>query len=56
MYNQEIFQEIDLFFMQQGRVDQRLQNISLSLSKAGIVYAIIGGMALVIYGYVRAIA
>ncbi|GET36593.1 nucleotidyltransferase family protein [Microseira wollei] len=54
MSNQEIFQEIDLFFRQQGRVYQTLQNISQSLSKAGIDYAIIGGMALVTYGYVRA--
>lgn len=49
-----IWQEIDLFFMQQGRVYQTLQNISQSLSRAGIDYVVIGGMALVIYGYVRA--
>ena len=54
MSTQEILQEIDLFFMQQGRGYQTLQNISQSLSKAGIDYAIIGGMALVTYGYVRA--
>lgn len=50
MSTQEILQEIDLFFMQQGRVYQTLQNISQSLSKAGIDYGIIGGMALVTYG------
>ncbi|HBB34416.1 MAG TPA: hypothetical protein DC064_22135 [Cyanobacteria bacterium UBA9273] len=54
MSTQEIFQEIDLFFMQQGKVYQTLQNIAQSLSRAGIDYAVIGGMALVIYGYVRA--
>jgi hypothetical protein len=54
MYNQEVLQEIDLFFRQQGRVYQTLHNVSQSLSKAGIDYAIIGGMALVTYGYVRA--
>lgn len=40
MSTQEILQEIDLFFMQQGRVYQTLQSISQSLSKAGIDYAI----------------
>jgi Uncharacterised nucleotidyltransferase len=54
MYTQEIFQELDLFFRQQGRVYETLRKIAQSLSKAGIDYALIGGMALVTYGYVRA--
>lgn len=50
---QVIFREIDQFFMQQGKVYETLQNVSQSLSKAGIEYAVIGGMALVIHGYRR---
>ncbi|MDB9514779.1 hypothetical protein PN499_26605 [Kamptonema animale CS-326] len=50
---QLIFREIDQFFMQQGKVYETLQNVSRSLSKAGIEYAVIGGMALVIHGYSR---
>ena len=50
---QLIFREIDQFFMQQGKVYETLQNVSRSLSKAGIEYAVIGGMALVIHGYRR---
>jgi hypothetical protein len=53
MFTQETWQEIDLFFMQQGKVYQTLQNISQSLSSNEIDYCVIGGMALVIYGYVR---
>jgi len=50
---QLIFREIDQFFMQQGKVYETLTNVSQSLSKAGIEYAVIGGMALVIHGYRR---
>ena len=39
--------------MQQGKVYEALQNITQSLSRAGIDYAVIGGMALVIHGYIR---
>lgn len=48
-----VWQEIDLFFMQQGKVYQTLQNLALNLDRAGIDYAVIGGMALVIHGYIR---
>lgn len=50
---QNIWSEVDLFFMQQGKVYDTLRNLSQSLSRAGIDYAVVGGMALVIYGYVR---
>ncbi|MBW4553171.1 MAG: nucleotidyltransferase family protein [Aphanocapsa sp. GSE-SYN-MK-11-07L] len=46
--------ELDQFFMQQGKVYQTLQNLAQSLSRAGIDYAVIGGMALVVHGYLRA--
>jgi hypothetical protein len=46
--------ELDLFFMQQGKVYQTLENLKDRLTKAGIDYAVIGGMALTIHGYVRA--
>jgi len=46
--------ELDLFFMQQGKVYQTLENLKDKLTRAGIDYAVIGGMALTIHGYVRA--
>ncbi len=46
--------ELDRFFMQQGSVYQTLQNLAQSLAREGIDYAVIGGMALVMHGYVRA--
>jgi hypothetical protein len=46
--------ELDLFFMQQGKVYQTLANLKDRLTKAGIDYAVIGGMALTIHGYIRA--
>ncbi|MCU0544557.1 MAG: hypothetical protein MUE44_20700 [Oscillatoriaceae cyanobacterium Prado104] len=44
--------ELDLFFMQQGKVYQTLENLKDKLSRDGIDYAVIGGMALTIHGYV----
>lgn len=46
--------ELDLFFMQQGKVYQTLRKLAQALESAAIDYCIIGGMALVIHGYVRA--
>jgi hypothetical protein len=48
-----LWQEIDLFFMQQGKVYETLQWLAQKLPNAGIDYALIGGMALAIHGYVR---
>jgi Uncharacterised nucleotidyltransferase len=48
-----LWQEIDLFFMQQGKVYETLQRLAQKLPNAGIDYAVIGGMALAIHGYVR---
>jgi hypothetical protein len=48
-----LWQEIDLFFMQQGKVYETLQRLARNLPNAGIDYALIGGMALAIHGYVR---
>ncbi len=49
----DLWQEIDLFFMQQGKVYETLQRLAKNLPNAGIDYAVIGGMALAIHGYVR---
>ena len=46
--------ELDLFFMQQGKVYQTLENLKDKLARAGIDYAVIDGMALTIHGYVKA--
>jgi hypothetical protein len=48
-----LWQEIDLFFMQQGKVYETLQRLAQTLPNAGIDYALIGGMALAVHGYVR---
>jgi hypothetical protein len=48
-----LWQEIDLFFMQQGKVYETLQRLAINLPNAGIDYALIGGMALAVHGYVR---
>jgi hypothetical protein len=48
-----LWQEIDLFFMQQGKVYETLQRLARNLPNAGIDYALIGGMALAVHGYVR---
>ncbi len=48
-----LWQEVDLFFMQQGKVYETLQRLAQKLPNAGIDYALIGGMALAIHGYVR---
>lgn len=48
-----IFQEASLFFMQQGDLYQTLQKLSQHLEKAGIPYALLGGMALAQHGFVR---
>jgi hypothetical protein len=49
----DLWQEVDLFFMQQGKVYETLQRIAQNLQNAGIDYALIGGMALAVHGYVR---
>ncbi|MEB3336700.1 MAG: hypothetical protein VKJ46_04505 [Leptolyngbyaceae bacterium] len=46
--------ELDQFFMQEGKVYQTLRNVGQSLDRAGIDYCVVGGMALVMHGYVRA--
>jgi Uncharacterised nucleotidyltransferase len=48
-----LWQEVDLFFMQQGKVYETLQRLAKNLPNAGIDYAVIGGMALAVHGYVR---
>jgi hypothetical protein len=48
-----LWQEIDLFFMKQGKVYETLQRLASNLPNAGIDYALIGGMALAVHGYVR---
>src|SRR6267378_377402 len=49
----EVLQQIDDFFMSTGSVHQTLDNITRRLSDAGIDYAVIGGMALALHGFVR---
>ncbi|MBW4619958.1 MAG: nucleotidyltransferase family protein [Cyanosarcina radialis HA8281-LM2] len=47
------WQEIDLFFMQQGSVFEALKRLDERLEQLGISYAVLGGMALVLHGYRR---
>lgn len=46
--------ELDDFFMQRGKLFQTLQKLSQSLDRADIDYAVVGGIAMVFHGYVRA--
>lgn len=46
--------ELDEFFMQRGKLFQTLEKLARNLDQAGIDYAVVGGIALVIHGYVRA--
>ena len=49
----EAWQQINLFFMQQGNIYETLRNLHQRLTEAGISYVVIGGMALALHGYRR---
>jgi hypothetical protein len=49
----EVLHQVDEFFMNKGPVHQTLHNIAHRLSEAKIDYAVIGGMALALHGFVR---
>lgn len=51
--NTSLWQEVDLFFMQQGKVYETLRRLAQNLPNTDIDYVVIGGMALAIHGYVR---
>jgi len=48
-----VLQQVDEFFMSSGPVHQTLSKLAQRLSEAGIDYAVIGGMALALHGFVR---
>ena len=50
---EDILREVDEFHMSAGPVRDTLQRLAQSLSAKGIDYAIIGGMALALHGFVR---
>src|SRR5215210_1896200 len=50
---EEILGEVDEFFMNTGPVHETLRKLAERLSKEKIDYAIIGGMALALHGFVR---
>lgn len=49
----DILREVDEFFMNTGPVQDTLRRLARVLSGEGIEYAIIGGMALALHGFVR---
>ncbi len=49
----DVLQQADEFFMSTGPVHQTLRNVARRFSDAGIDYAVIGGMALALHGFVR---
>ncbi len=53
MLQRERWDEIEGFFMAQGKVFQALENLARSLEQAGIAYVVIGGMAMAAHGFVR---
>lgn len=53
MLSDRVWQEIDLFFMQQGSIFETLKQLDERFEQLGINYAVLGGMALVLHGYRR---
>ena len=53
MLNLAQWQEIDSFYMAEGKVFQTLTRLAQSLDRAGISYAIVRGMAMAVHGFVR---
>ncbi|MEK6574522.1 MAG: hypothetical protein AABZ58_09450 [Chloroflexota bacterium] len=49
----DILQESEAFFMKQGKVHATMKRLARDLEDEGISYAIIGGMALNLWGYTR---
>lgn len=49
----DVLEQVDEFFMSTGPVHRTLTNVARRLSDAGIDYAVIGGMALALHGFVR---
>ena len=49
----ELAREVDDFFMRRDRVWRTMERMSSRLRAEGIDYVIVGGMALVLHGYVR---
>lgn len=49
----DFLKQADEFFMSTGPVHRTLSNVARRLSDAGIDYAVIGGMALALHGFVR---
>jgi hypothetical protein len=50
---QAVFEEASLYFSGRGDLYKTLQNLTERLDRAGIPYALIGGMALAQHGFVR---
>jgi hypothetical protein len=49
----DVLKQADEFFMSTGPVHRTLSNVARRLSEAGIDYAVLGGMALALHGFVR---
>jgi hypothetical protein len=49
----EILEESEAFFMNKGKVHKTLKRLTKDLEDEGICYALIGGMALNLWGYTR---
>ena len=50
---EDILDEVDAFFMKKGPVHSTLRKLAERLSRERIDYAVIGGMALALHGFVR---
>ena len=49
----DVLRKVDEFFMKSGSVHDTLRNLVKRLAEERIDYAIIGGMALALHGFVR---
>lgn len=54
LYGDAAIREVSRFFMKEGNVYRTLEKITRRLEELHIPYAIVGGMALVAHGYIRA--
>jgi hypothetical protein len=52
-YSADFLREIDMFFEERGEVHQTMRRLVKRLERAGIAYAIMGGMAVNAHGHER---
>ncbi|HSB08398.1 MAG TPA: nucleotidyltransferase family protein [Blastocatellia bacterium] len=52
-FGEDVLREIDEFFMREGPIHETLRKLAARLAEEKIDYALVGGMALALHGFVR---